>query len=164
MTEKLTGSQLPPFFDDLLDKVKWELEDYERGYLEAVIDADGRIGISRSRDHSFAIKAGVQNTCVELLRKVKLLCRDEGTIGITAYPSETREKTVYEFCMYARTVEKVLPQLRLVVKERQRVLALEMRDRINNYKSFPLSHEEIQARVELWEECKELNKKRGKGR
>ena len=138
----------------------FELSDYAKGFLEAAIDGEGSIILQRhkrrGRGICFNPIVSISNLSKEWLKIIQELA-DNGRI------SDGSATKIYEYRMSWNGMREVLPQLGLVIKERQRVLlieALELLSKRAHYKSKTKSEWWIasQKRLEeIAEEIKRLN-------
>lgn len=101
------------------------LSDHDRGWLEALIDGEGTLGL-----HSWGKEEGywvpvlrVSNTNQGLLERMVEIV---GPLSIRAHqPKGPNCKVVYDVACYSSYLRWLLPQLRLVAKEEHRVLLIE---------------------------------------
>jgi hypothetical protein len=107
------------------------LNEYERGWLEAIIDGEGCLTIAKNKDRNYperftyAPVLVITNTCLNLLKRVKEVCRGGMITNARLVP---RHKPTYEFRLVAHKLRIILPQLRLIAKERQRNCLLQVLD------------------------------------
>ena len=109
----------------------FKLNDYERGYLPAVIDAEGCIGLYKhtrrneyGKGYTWESIVVIDNTRTEILEVIKEICRDEGTIGTVSAPHCLKGKCDY-YRIPVEIQRIILPQLHFAIKERQKDLLLE---------------------------------------
>ena len=141
------------------EKAVKTLSDYERGFIEGVIDGEGSISLykykrkDRKRGWGFDIRVQIGNTNKRLLEKVKEAC-DGGSVyeaGITS-----AGKTFYMYLMPRSLIRNIFPQLELVVKEEQRILLLEALYLLKKHSSYHTPYNEQLGQIA--EDMKELNK------
>lgn len=141
---------------------KWELSEYERGYMESVLDAEGYIGITRHCNYSERIyyqpDVSVVNTNVSFLQKIGEICRDGGSICQISEETE-KHKAVYKYSLTHEAIPVILSQLDLVIKEDQKQAVLDLITLIHARRGYKLSSEQAEWRKSLWQYCKRLNKK-----
>lgn len=133
----------------------FELNDYEKGYLEAVIDAEGCIGLYRhirhtgyGKGYTWEAVVSVANTRTEILKIVKSICRDKGCISASSEPQCLRGKS-YNYRIPVEIVRIILPQLGFAMKERQKELLLEALGYLQEHKwSTASPHEERLLKIE----------------
>jgi len=144
------------------------LSEYERGWLEALIDSEGclYLGFRRERDgplRSFQSRIVIGNTDRFLLEKAAMII----PASISEYSPKTsshhRRKQAYQLHWFSNTLRRILPQLKLVTKEKQRVLmleALEILDR--RKKSHPqtgFSENDTKRLIEIEADFRRLNRR-----
>lgn len=100
-----------------------KLNRYERGFIEGIIDGEGYLEFSKqgvSKNENSRTKSGfvwrsrlsISNNSLKLLNKVQRIC---GKGFIVKKP-----KGNYELRYGSNVLRKLLPQIKLVVKERKR--------------------------------------------
>lgn len=131
------------------------LTDYERGFLEGAIDAEGMLTLRRLKStrykvgHQFAVMGSIDNTNIEFLQKIKLLIGD-GSICLHQRYSNKNYKDSYRYQFTRSTLRWMLPQLKLIVKEKQRLIVLEALQMVNGHKGLGNAlGEERTIRLEL---------------
>jgi hypothetical protein len=103
---------------------KRRFTDYERGWLEALIDGEGSILVHRDRKKQRGwLVFSISNTNRALLLKAQSLIG--GKIRPYSDPNP-RSRRQYLLAVYGKTLEWVLPQITLIVKEQQRQISLEI--------------------------------------
>lgn len=142
------------------------LTEYERGFLEAAIDADGCIGIwvrkPVDNDHRRRLKSRwrpyviVTNTNLAFLEKIKSICGNRGFIRKSTYRKARQRnwKDGYAYVLTIEAMREILPQLHLTIKEERRLLCLE-------FLELTKSDVPLQKLHELYLKMRRLNK-RGK--
>ena len=104
--------------------------DYEKGYLEASIDAEGFLSLTRKRYNdnyiSYQLIMGWTNTKKEFLQKIKKILNIPNNISINNYEDKNRNTTYVLHISDAETLVNILSQLKLVIKERQREIFLKL--------------------------------------
>ena len=103
-----------------------KLTDYEKGWLEAMIDGEGSISLLKEKRPKF--KAGftykprinVSNTCLPRLEKAKNIVGGGCIIG----QDRPDRKRIYNLDVSANKIREILPQIKLVAKEEQKNLLL----------------------------------------
>lgn len=106
-----------------------ELSDYERGFLEGVIDGEGCIGLyKKKRDNpkgfSWIVTVKISNTNKAFLEKAKMICGNKGAISLCS-PAFNATRDFYDYRIPVDTCKVILPQLRLIIKEEQRLLMID---------------------------------------
>lgn len=104
------------------------LTDYERGWLEALIDGEGSLSLTYGKQKTsprprIDIRIDISNVCLPLLEKAKAIF-GEGNIS-EFEPKDNIRKKVYRFSVRTNAIRNILPQLDLIVKKRQKELLLE---------------------------------------
>lgn len=109
------------------------LTDYEKGFLEAAVDGEGTISLYRNHNRCWHSQRGFQwtpyvaltNTNLSFLQKIKEICGG-GRLYLRASRNPLRnQKALHIYEMNRGIMRGILPQLSLVVKEKQRRLLLE---------------------------------------
>lgn len=151
---------------DMWRESDWELSDYERGQLEMLIDGEGCIGFKKikrvksRRGHTWGVYVMITNTSYDLLERAKEIC---GGGAINLVKGKAREeagdrwKDSYYYQIPIRVQRFILPQLSLIVKEEQRLLALEVLSILHAGKDHS-DHDEELLEV-IYQDIKELNRK-----
>jgi len=148
------------------------LSDYERGWLEAAIDGEGYIGIRliKLKRHASSIevhaRVAITNTNTQFLERARSIA---GAGNIWKYDRHNPlHKPRYTLEIHADSLRWLLPQLRLTIKERQRILFLEYlaisdcRRRMPRpgHRGSASYTEEQRARInEIYQELRVLNKR-----
>jgi hypothetical protein len=131
---------------DLLQEIKFrednspmaELTDHERGFLEAAIDGEGCIGMTKTRvryrkpyyrsiiGYSYQVRLLVRNTNFEFCKKIFGIIRRFGSSWIrTQRWDNGKWKPCHEVGFSAQTARRILPKLDLLIKREQQELILE---------------------------------------
>ena len=144
------------------------LTEYEKGWLDAAIDFDGCISLLKKHWQEYTeyasvtyhIQVTIVNTKIASLEKAKQIL-DSG--GICPYGgSNPRHNQSYQYRFSTSVLRFVLPQLRLTIKEEQRLIALAVLD-IVGYQSGHgrrgYSVEERELLESMYWEMKELNRR-----
>jgi len=105
------------------------LSDYEKGFIEASIDTDGSIGLSKKQQGIIVIELSFSNNSLEYLDKIKQMLN---TTNKSVLKKGTKNYTVK---VGVTTMKWLFPQIKLVVKENKRIVALKMMDIKNTYHS-----------------------------
>lgn len=95
------------------------LTNYERGWLEALIDGEGCLEVRAEKTKNgerYYCRLKIGNTCRPLMEKAKEIC-GEGQISVYVRPHPRRVS--YTFSLSHRALRRILPQLSLIVKETQ---------------------------------------------
>ena len=143
-----------------MNKTKIEWTDYIKGWIEALIDGEGSLSLLKERRPHF--KAGV--TFKPRLgignKDVKLLIHAKEIIGAGCIIGPNK-KDFYNFDLSANGIRWLLPKIRLISKEEQRLLLLEALQILNRHagRSIPRTDEELQRLEEI---CHLIRSKNGK--
>ena len=142
------------------------LSDYDRGWVEALIDSEGSFTISRQVNKgkyragmTWKVRLNIGNTNREfLLRAQNLIGGTIQTIG----RKNPNHKTAYELQLYSSGLRVLLPQIQLLVKEKQRLAFLEilsiLKQRRMNGRGRPIV-DKMDELKELIQSVKQLNKR-----
>lgn len=115
-----------------------KLNDYERGFIEGFLDADGYISLSKRRKSSMkpkykrapAIVVGFCNTNIDVLKKIRQI------IGVdkkfTVKKPKGTYKESYTYVLISFDAINLLKQVSLVVKEETRLKALELHEYVQS--------------------------------
>ena len=99
-----------------------KLTQRELGWLEGLIDGEGCIALYKNSNNNFAIYVQISNTCLKLLKKVKNIIGD-GSIR-TFKRTQKHYKIGYVYRFTYKTLKLLLPQLKLIEKEKQRLIII----------------------------------------
>jgi hypothetical protein len=102
-----------------------QLTDYERGFLEGLIDGEGYFILSL-KNRGVTALVGISNTCLPFLEKAKSILGG-GRID-QSKKGKPNSRPVYHLIISSNILRWLLPQLRLVVKESQRLVMLQALD------------------------------------
>lgn len=95
-----------------------ELSDYERGWIEAIIDGEGCLDLIKDRSGCF-IRMRVHNTDIRLTKKAEMICKSGSTHRTSA---KGNRKDQYEYSLIGKELFSLLSQINLIVKEHQQEL------------------------------------------
>ncbi len=109
------------------------LTDRDRGWLEGVLDSEGYIGVYKINDKRkpsgfyWRRRIEVSNTCLPFMEKIcEILNIPKNKIRIKKnYWNKKRGKNIYRLEIPVKIAKEILPELKLIVKEKQRRLYLE---------------------------------------
>lgn len=111
-----------------------KLTEFERGWISGIIDSDGWIGLHKQktsqnkiREYGYTGRGSIDSISKEFLLKikkvVKLGCIQQlKSKGKGRYPNA---KTLWRYSLCANGLRYLLPQIKLVIKERRRILLIE---------------------------------------
>ncbi len=118
---------------------------YEKGYIAGVLDGDGCIYLNKKKK---AITVIFTNKSKPLLEKISYL------IGINTTICYQQSKDVYNIQYKHSAIKHFLPQLKLIVRERKRVLALEiLKYKTGIYNQYKSNNEiwKIDLLIKMWQ-------------
>lgn len=98
------------------------LNDHDRGWLEMAIDGEGCLGVYKyPYRKGFTVLGMISNTDMNILNYAQSIVG-----GRIAYqrPGNSRHKTGHCLFWTPNLLREILPQIRLIAKERQRLLVL----------------------------------------
>jgi len=121
-----------PYWENRTDKIKktMKLTDYNKGYLESAIDFEGSLTIVKVKNNAYShgyeiVPQGyITNTNKELLENVKSILGDGSIILHQKYRNDKNWKPAYKYRFTRKTMRWLLPKLKLIEKERQRLLVI----------------------------------------
>ena len=103
---------------------------YEKGYLECSIDAEGFLCITRNDRHNghygYELVLGWTNTKIEFLQKIKEILNIHNKIGVHNYRKGNQNPTFILHISDSKILIEILSQLKLVLKEGQRQIFLKL--------------------------------------
>jgi len=144
------------------------LSEYERGWLEALTDGEGTLGLQKvqnvprtRRSYVWEVRAYVSNTNRMLLEKLRQIVGEGSIVVHDRHPNHPKYKTSYRFQFSRNSLRVLLPQLHLVTKDRQRILLLEALALLGQhyYPGHGMSPEVYERLVQIWAEMRRLNKR-----
>lgn len=104
-----------------------KLSSYNKGWLSGLIDGEGSIVLTKNNGakrnkigYTIAPYINIANTNVKLLNTVKKII-GEGSVRYCGYGKNLE---IYKYTLGSNGCRKLLPQLKLIVKDKQRVLLL----------------------------------------
>lgn len=124
-----------------------ELTEYERGFIEGFLDADGCIGLYKQmydygRGWTIRLTLTFSNNSLEILEKIYDILGESGSIV------KRVNKGVFNYDLKYRhnAMRRILPQLKLIIKEHRRKTALAILDRLG--KKVVTSEGELEMLIE----------------
>jgi hypothetical protein len=133
-----------------------QLTDYERGFIEGVIDSEGSITLNKNklmlrksrRGWTPNIRLEIVNNSLDLLNKIQRI------LGTNITPVLKKGTRCYKIALRHSVLRELFPQISLVIKENRRLLALELmntlRVGINKYTNSDEYENRIQEIVQKW--------------
>ncbi|RLI07195.1 hypothetical protein DRO24_03510 [Candidatus Bathyarchaeota archaeon] len=160
----ITKEEIPPT-EDIMEEQYW------LGWLAGIIDGEGGLGIAkhnhpapRSRNPSYTAYLYIDSTSKELIETVKRIIGG-GKVYLVKRKNlgmlegkVKNPKPVYRY--YTRShnlLRKILPKLRLVVKEKQRQLILKMLSLM--YYHGPSTNPNLEELEKIYQEVKSCSSK-----
>lgn len=147
--------------------------EWERGWLEGLIDGEGAIGMSKIREpghgRGFVWRpyVTISNTCFPLMEKLSHVLGGVG-VYIAERPGRGNRRTAYGIRVTPGRIRWLLPQLKLVVKEQQRLLVLEALKLVGEHHPRPgvrgASSQNDARLMEIYESLRQLNARGNGGR
>jgi len=136
------------------------LSDYERGWLEALIDSEGCIGLCKikmrrlDRGSTWDTYAVIFNSNKNLLEKAMAILKTNCRIDVV---QQGNSKPVYRLHLNRNCITALFPQIQLIAKETQRQLLLEAIDLISEHQPhYTVNYIRL---TQIYEEMKKLNKR-----
>ena len=132
------------------------LSEYERGYISGIIDGEGSIFIYKRKTRQYCLMLAVTNTNRELLEEIKFLIGGQ----IQTVKRRGNHKTCYILQVHSNGLRRLLPNIRLLVKEEQRLLALYMLELLEAGMHRGVKHRSQEEELEygyVYQEMKKLN-------
>lgn len=140
------------------------LTDYERGWLEALIDGEGSLGMHKlrtskaKRGFCWVCNLEIVSTCLELLEIAQKFV-GAGRIDVKKEPRNSRWKPSYHLVICPNDMRALLPRLQLVAKEGQRQLLIEALDLVADHRFFASKSKNDARLEEIYQELHLLNRK-----
>jgi hypothetical protein len=109
-----------------------KLSDYQKGYIEAMIDGEGCICLSKpkkkTRDFTLRPEIKITNTNLDILLKIKRILNKKCSVNIVKrpYPNKPQWATCYLLRLHSDGASEILSQIKLVIKEKKRKIALKV--------------------------------------
>lgn len=101
-----------------------KLNQRQLGYLEGIIDGEGTFGFYKHGKSNYRVHCSVANTDLKLLKKIKSLLID-GNICKRKKQKSTH-KQGWEYKISQTTARVLFPKLKLISKEKQRLIILKV--------------------------------------
>jgi hypothetical protein len=140
---------------------------YEKGFLEGVIDGEGSLCLRKDNSPKSRNRKGyvwapcgmVFNTDIDFLKKVQKIV-GSGSIVVAARKglNGKNHKQSYRYNFPRQALRTLLPQLELIVKEKQRILLIEALAIIGRGRVLKNISDKNDLRLtDIWKEMKQLN-------
>jgi len=133
-----------------------QLTDYERGFIEGVIDSEGSITLNKKvlmlrknkRGWTPNIRLEIANNSLEFLGKIQEI------LGTNIKPVSKKGSRNYKIALRHKVIRELFPQICLIIKENRRLLTLELLSTlkigINKYTNSAEYENRIQEIVGKW--------------
>lgn len=136
--------------------------DYNRGRLEMAIDCEGCLSLNKAKINwgkrfQWLPRLVIDNTNKKLLETLKEISGGLGNVG-PMRGATGNWKATYYWQLHANALRVILPQLKLVIKEEQRILLLEALQLIEENRYHSICSYENEVRLEqIYEDMENLN-------
>lgn len=141
-----------------MNKTLIEWTDYTKGWIEALIDGEGSLSLVKETRPLFAAgctykpRLNIGNKNLGLLKRAQSIISGGCIV-------HSRKREIYLLDISANGLRRLLPQITLIVKERQRLLLLEALEILSKRKGgrgqpSPLRTERLK---EIYQEIRKLN-------
>jgi len=143
------------------------MNDYERGFLEAALDGEGCLSFGKihrrqkgkerlNRNFYWDIQCYISNTNLDWLLKIQKVING-GTIFKGSRKKNPNWKDFYRLDIPQSVLKRILPEIKLVIKERHRILVLEAMRLLSDHNKW---HSPNDSQLEeIYDEMKQLNHK-----
>lgn len=133
------------------------LDDYERGWVEAFIDAECYLSLTPNKETGgFKPFLGCFSTSKEQIDKLRYIVGSGAVSGPHSSPSHPgNHKPIWQYRLSANGLRTLLPQVTLVGKERQRILLLEYLAMVTTTRK----PKDLEKANQIFIEMKRLNQK-----
>jgi len=141
-----------------------KLTSYQKGYLEAMIDGEGSLAVRKWKSskyrsgYEYVPLCTISNTDYKLLFFIKKIIGN-GSIVIHDRPKQKNHKQPWRYNMTRNTMRVILPQLKLVIKEKQRKLVLKALEYTKGHKGRGKNLNKIKELETICQKSKILNKR-----
>lgn len=119
-----------------------KISSYERGYLEGIIDGEGTITVVKNKSpkykcgFQFSVKCYISNTDMKLLQHIQKIIGSGSIVMHQKHRPEKNYKTSFRYQMPVKAMRILLPQLSLITKEEQRLLAIKALSHLSGHKGL----------------------------
>jgi hypothetical protein len=151
---------------------EYNLSERDKGWLEGIIDGEGCLSLrkrnrKKQKNFQWQIIFSISNTDLRVCEKIKKLFTNENYIGGSIYqyqPKNKNSKMINIFNVKIYAMKKMLPLLKLISKDRQRQIFIEVLNILENSRINTVGYyrrpKEIDNKIEnLYKEIIMLNKK-----
>ena len=137
------------------------LTEYQKGWISGIIDTDGCLCFSKHRTTPIKAKRGytwepklqITSTDRNFLEKIREMIGEGGIRSGTNKPQEhiRVRKHAWSYDLWPNGLRRLLPNIRLVIKERQRVLLLEALTLLRDHQWGRKSRHDTRLNEIYWE-------------
>ncbi len=98
----------------------------ELGWLEGIIDGEGCLSLYKTSKGHWVPYLSITNTDQRILQKAKMILRGAGVVSGTSatHHADKTWKPMFQMKVCSNGLRVLLPKLKLVAKERQRLLLI----------------------------------------
>jgi len=141
------------------------LNQYEKGFLEGLIDGEGSISLAKTktkqntkwrtnRGFQWQPRMEIGNTNKQLLEKAQKIIRE----GVITKSGKTKKGVIFwKYTASSNVLRRILPQLQLIVKERQKLYLLKAL-KILKMGNMPRDMDSYDGELEqIWTQIRILN-------
>jgi transposase-like protein len=105
-------------------RVTITLNDYEKGWIEGIIDGEGTISLHKCSKRRFRPVVAFFNSNADLVEKfIKIIGKQNVSVSLKV--KQGHNKPVYEVRLHRAVMESLLTQINLIAKSKQQKLLLE---------------------------------------
>ena len=148
-----------------VNKTKIEWCDYYRGWLEGIIDGEGSLSLFREKrthfkdGYTYKPQLSIGSNDRVLVERVKEII---GAGAIVANRAKIRKHILWQYSLNANGLRKLLPRIKLLIKDRQRLLLLEALEILETRRGgngrWHRPDGSMNRLVEIWKQMRRLNK------
>ncbi len=115
------------------------LTEHDRGWLEALIDGEGSLSLVFAKQKTSSrpridLRIDISNSDLPLIQEAHRVC---GGGAISTFQPHGNRKRTYRISFRTSIIRKILPQLELIVKRKQKQLILEAISLIEDFSKKP---------------------------
>ena len=137
----------------------------ELGYLEGLIDGEGEIALSKQKSRCkkgypcYIPRVAIYNTNEEVMKHIQKVLNG-GTFAPLKYANwESEWKTEYRYLMTRPLMRTVLPEMNLIIKEKQRLLLVDALEILEYRQYRHLGDYSMDVLEAIYQDMKVLNKR-----
>ncbi len=148
-----------------MNKTKIEWTDYDKGWLAGIIDGEGSLGLMKEKrprckaNCTYKPRLTIGNTDIKLLIKVRKMIGGALIKHNHRFREDKNQKPFWNLDISANNLRFALPQLKLISKEKQRILLLEALHILKRHvaRNNPRNAEEIDRLEKIYQKIRKLN-------